>query len=31
MDVDPARLGFSAHTERFEYFGAVECFVGELG
>ncbi len=31
MEVDPARLGFAAHTERFEYFGEVECFVGDLG
>jgi hypothetical protein len=30
MEVDPARLGFAAHTERFEYFGDVECFVGDL-
>ena len=31
MEVDPARLGLAAHTEHFEYFGEVECFVGELG
>jgi class 3 adenylate cyclase len=31
MDVDPSRLGFAAHTERFDYFGDVECFVGSLG
>ena len=31
MEVDPTRLGFAAHTERFEYFGDVECFVGDLG
>jgi class 3 adenylate cyclase len=31
MDVDPTRLGFATHTERFEYFGEVECFVGNLG
>jgi hypothetical protein len=31
MEVDPARLGFAAHTERFEHFGDVECFVGDLG
>jgi hypothetical protein len=31
MDVDPSRLGLAAHTERFEYFGDVECFVGDLG
>ena len=31
MEVDPARLGLAAHTERFEYFGEIECFVGELG
>jgi hypothetical protein len=30
MDVDPARAGFSAHTERYEHFGDVECFVGDL-
>jgi hypothetical protein len=31
MDVDPSRVGLAAHTERFEYFGDVECFVGDLG
>jgi class 3 adenylate cyclase len=31
MDVDPSRLGFTTHTERFEHFGEVECFVGSLG
>jgi hypothetical protein len=31
MDVDPARLGLTAHRERYEYFGEVECFVGDLG
>lgn len=30
MDVDPTRLGFVPHTERYEHFGDVECFVGEL-
>ena len=30
MDVDPARLGLTAHRERYEYFGDVECFVGDL-
>ena len=31
MEVDPRRLGLLPHTERYEYFGDVECFVGELG
>jgi len=31
MEVDPAELGLAAHTERFDYFGEVECFVGDLG
>jgi hypothetical protein len=31
MEVDPAWLGLLPHTERYEYFGEVECFVGELG
>jgi hypothetical protein len=31
MEVDPGRLGLLQHTERYEYFGEVECFVGELG
>jgi hypothetical protein len=30
MDVDPGRLGFFPHTERYEYFGDVECFVADL-
>jgi hypothetical protein len=30
MDVDPARLGLLPHTERYEHFGDVECFVGDL-
>jgi hypothetical protein len=30
MDVDPRRLGLLSHTERYEYFGDVECFVGDL-
>jgi Protein of unknown function (DUF2652) len=30
MDVDPAHLGLVAHTERYEHFGEVECFVGSL-
>jgi len=30
MDVDPTRLGLTAHRERYEYFGDVECFVGDL-
>jgi len=31
MDVDPTRLGLTAHRERYEHFGEVECFVGDLG
>jgi len=31
MDVDPARLGLTAHRERYDHFGEVECFVGDLG
>jgi hypothetical protein len=31
MEVDPGRFGLLPHTERYEYFGDVECFVGELG
>ena len=27
MDVDPTRLGLHPHTERYEHFGDVECFV----
>jgi hypothetical protein len=27
MDVDPVLAGFVSHTECFEHFGAVECFV----
>jgi hypothetical protein len=27
MDVDPARLSLQPHTERYEHFGDVECFV----
>jgi Protein of unknown function (DUF2652) len=27
MDVDPARAGLLPHTERYEHFGTVECFV----
>lgn len=30
MGVDPRRLGLLSHTERYEYFGDVECFVGDL-
>jgi hypothetical protein len=30
MDVDPARAGLLPHTERYEHFGDVECFVGDL-
>ena len=34
MDIDPARFEFQPHTERYEHFGDVECFVhhvAELG
>jgi len=30
MDLDPGRLGLLPHTERYEHFGEVECFVGNL-
>ena len=30
MDVDPLRLGMLPHTERYEHFGDVECYVEEL-
>jgi hypothetical protein len=30
MDVDPRRVGMLPHTERYEHFGEVECFVEEL-
>jgi hypothetical protein len=30
MGVDPRRLGLLPHTERYDYFGEVECFVGDL-
>jgi len=30
MGVDPERLGLMPHTESYEYFGDVECFVGDL-
>jgi len=30
MDVDPAVVGLMPHTERYEHFGDVECFVGDL-
>jgi Protein of unknown function (DUF2652) len=30
MDVDPARLRLLPHTERYEHFGDVECFFGDL-
>jgi hypothetical protein len=30
MDVDPARAGLVPHAERYEHFGDVECFVGDL-
>jgi hypothetical protein len=31
MHVDPVGAGLHAHTERYEHFGEVECFVGDLG
>ncbi|HXH82632.1 MAG TPA: DUF2652 domain-containing protein [Candidatus Tectomicrobia bacterium] len=30
MGVDPAQAALVPHTERYEHFGAVECFVGDL-
>jgi len=30
-EVDPARVGLVAHTERYEHLGDVRCFVKELG
>ena len=30
MDVDPLRLGMLPHTERYEHFGDVECYVEDL-
>jgi hypothetical protein len=30
MDVDPHRLGLLPHSERYEHFGEVECFIGDL-
>lgn len=30
MDVDPRRLGMLPHTERYDHFGDVECFVEDL-
>ncbi len=30
MEVDPGRLGLLPHTERYEHFGDVECFVADL-
>jgi hypothetical protein len=30
MDIDPHRLGMLPHTERYEHFGDVECFVEDL-
>ena len=30
MEVDPLRLGMLPHTERYEHFGEVECYVEEL-
>jgi len=31
MGVEPGELGLAPHTERYDYFGDVECFVGDLG
>jgi hypothetical protein len=31
MEADPVQLGLLPHTERYEYFGEVECFFGALG
>jgi len=31
MDVDPGPAGLSPHTERYEYFGDVECFLTTWG
>jgi hypothetical protein len=30
MEVDPGSLGFLPHTERYEHFGDVECFVRDV-
>lgn len=30
MDVDPGRLGLLPHTERYEHFGDVQCFVANI-
>ncbi len=30
MAVDPAHLGMTPHTERYEHFGDVECYVEDL-
>jgi hypothetical protein len=30
MEVDPERLGLLPHTERYEFFGDVECFVRDV-
>jgi hypothetical protein len=30
MDVDPLQAGLLPHTERYEHFGDVECFIGDL-
>ena len=30
MEVDPRRLGLTRHTERYEHFGDVECYVADL-
>jgi len=30
MDLDPAHLGLTPHTERYEHFGEVECYVDDL-
>jgi hypothetical protein len=31
VGVDPAAAGLSAHTERYDHFGNVRCFVRDLG
>jgi hypothetical protein len=31
IGVDPARIGLAPHTENYEHFGDIDCFVGDLG
>jgi hypothetical protein len=31
MDLDPTHLGLTPHTERYEHFGDVECYVDDVG